>query len=284
MILLTGGTGQVGRYVANNLKRDNLVFVAPTRAEFNLNELDTISTFLVGKTFKTVLHVAAETNVDLCESDPEGALRRNFESTKMLAEYCALNGSRFVFVSSAGALSGEDELMHLESATPSPCNVYAESKALAEDFIRANNSNYVILRAAWMLGKSSNVKKFAELMVEKISANQDVSAVFDKFGSLTSARRFANLISTLIDSDEVGTFNIGSRTPCSRYDVAKEIAWRLSSKSNVEPVPSSMFKLPAPRGFSEGLDSTQAQLILGYEALKWEDELQEFMNELNIGG
>jgi dTDP-4-dehydrorhamnose reductase len=155
---------------------------------------------------------------------------------------------------------------------------------MAENFIKKNNSNYIILRAAWMLGTSSNVKKFAELMVEKISADEDVSAVFDKFGSLTSARRFANIISTLIDSHKVGTFNIGSRTPCSRYDVAKEIAWRLSSKSNVEPVPSSTFKLPAPRGFSEGLDSTQAQLILGYEALKWEDELQEFMNELNIGG
>lgn len=279
MILLTGGTGQVGRAVMNLLSAGGLDFEAPARATLNLDEPKSIQNFLDQKTYRTVVHLAAETNVDLCETDQEAAYRRNFESTKVLADYARASGAQFIFVSSAGVVSANPNLVHLESETAKPCNAYAASKAAAEVYVSENLTNFLIIRAAWMLGKSANVKKFAEIMVDKIRAGEPVSAVYDKFGSLTSSTRLAELIVDNLGKVFADIVHVGSNTPCSRYDVAKEIAWKYGS-GEVTPVPSSAFQLAAPRGFSEGLDSSKASELLGYVSLKWEHELEHFLDEL----
>lgn len=280
MILVTGGTGQVGRAVKKSLASQEKSFDAPTRSSLNLDDPKSIELFLQGKNYESVIHLAAETNVDLCETDPQAAIRRNLESTKVLANFAKEARAQFIFVSSAGVVSANPNLMHLEDEKANPCNAYASSKAAAEDYINANLTNFLIIRAAWMLGKSANVKKFAEIMVDKIRAGDPVTAVYDKFGSITSSTRLADLIVANLGKDFADTVHVGSNTPCSRYDVAKEIAWRYGS-GQVSPVPSSAFQLAAPRGFSEGLDSSRASELLGYVSFKWEKELEFFLGELD---
>ncbi len=280
LILLTGGSGQVGRQVRRLLDEAKIAYLAPSRQDLSLDDLANIREYLERNTVNCIVHLAAETNVDLCELEPSLALLRNYESTKVLTDYAVTNNARMIFVSSAGVVSGDGAFLHDENSVPTPANFYGITKLHAENYIRTNATNYLIVRAAWMLGNSDKVKKFAEIISDKLKNDEPVNAVFDKFGSLTSSLRLAELLVQAAASDFSGIVHCGSSTPCSRYDLAKEIAWRLGSKSSITPVPDSSFKLAAPRGFSEGLSSIVTPNAFKYELLKWEDELSYYLGDV----
>lgn len=280
MILITGGTGQVGTSLISILAKDSQEFLAPSRLELSLDFPDKIEEFLQGKEFTAIVHLAAETNVDFCETNREMALLRNLESTKVLARAARDAEIPFIFISSSAVLSGDGEFMHSEECTFSPSNFYGHTKMEAEKFIRENCSNYLIIRASWMLGRGAQVKKFAEIAYEKIKANEEFSAVYDKFGSLTSASGLAHLISLALEGEYSDTVHYASYTSCSRYELAKQIKYALGSSSQIISVDSSQFELPAPRGFSEGLNTEKVEKLFGIKPRTWEEELDTFLEEL----
>jgi len=82
-----------------------------------LNELDRLNA-------KTVFHVGACS--DTLERDVQFMMIRNYESTKVITDWCALNNRQIIFSSSA-ANYGEDGKY--------PSNLYGWSKYTAEDYV-----------------------------------------------------------------------------------------------------------------------------------------------------
>jgi dTDP-4-dehydrorhamnose reductase len=148
---------------------------------------------------------------------------------------------------------------------------------MAEKYIAENTPRYLIIRASWMLGIGNKVKKFGQVVYEKILNGDDIDGVFDKFGSLTSSYRLAEFIVKNLVFTESGIVHIASTTPCSRYEIAKHISHRLGKTPDIQPVSNDFFDLPAPRGFSEGLTSEIATRKYGYIGFKWEQELDDFL-------
>ena len=281
MILITGGPGQVGIQLTNVLKKNGKKFFAPSRFDLNLDDDIQIKDLLSSHEFSGIIHLAAETNVDFCESEQSIAFQRNVKSTQILADHANLNGLAFTFISSSAVLSGDGNFWHDENSDYSPANYYGTTKMLAEKYLIENMENYLILRASWMLGKGSKTKKFAETIREKLLEEQNVQAVFDKFGSLTSAQKLAEVISQNCEHKQKAVVNIASSTACSRYEVAKHIALRVGSSYKVSPVPDALFNLAAPRGFSEGLQSRSSIEKLSFEPVTWELELDSFLEGFN---
>ena len=128
-----------------------------------------------------------------------------------------------------------------------------------------------------MLGIGEKVKKFGQVVYDKISHGEEILGVFDKFGSLTSSYRLADFIFKNLGFSESGLVHVASTTPCSRYEIAKHISRRLEKSALIKPVPNHFFDLAAPRGFSEGLTSEIATSKYGYIGLTWEQELDDFL-------
>jgi dTDP-4-dehydrorhamnose reductase len=280
MIIVTGGTGQVGRALIEFLNSEGIEFLAPAREEFPLDDSGTILNYLTEHNFTTLVHLSAETNVDFCESNQSEAIQRNVKSVEVIADFCKLNNRDLIFVSSSAVLSGDSNFMHGERAEYSPANFYGKTKMNAEKYIVENNSRYLIIRASWMLGIGDKVKKFGQLVYEKILSGEDIIAAFDKFGSLTSSFRLAEFIMKNLMFSESGIIHIASTTPCSRYEIAKHISHRLGKEAVIKPVSNDVFDLPAPRGFSEGLTSEIATSEYGYIGLTWELELNDFLERV----
>ena len=280
MILVTGGSGQVGTELIYKLVKLDRKFDAPTRTQLSIDSPEQIEAYLENRQLEAIFHLAAETNVDFCETNREIALTRNFEATRVLTEAANKQHIPLVFVSSSSVVSGDGQFLHSESANFSPANYYGHTKMLAEQFITSESDNFLILRAGWMLGHGSKVKKFAEVAYEKISMGEPFSAVFDKFGSLSDAASLANLILDIYDRKVNDTLHYASFTPCSRYEVAKHIKHFLGSDSEIQPVSSSNFVLPAPRGFSEGLNGTKIEELLMIKPKTWEEELTIYLEAL----
>lgn len=279
MIFITGGTGQVGRKLLPKLILAKTEFYAPKRNICDLNDAGSIGAALKSKKISSIVHLAADTNVDWCQLNKAQALIRNFYSTQIMAKYAEEKDIPIIFVSSSSVLAGSKKYLHSETESPSPANYYAESKLLAENFIRENNSRYLIVRAGWMLGRNPNAPKFAELIVSKIRNFEKILAVDDKFGSLTSASRLSSLIMSALNFQSRETVHFGSTTYCSRYQLALKISELLSLSSDISPVKNEIFGLDAPRGLSEGLSSSYDFDKLGHELFTWEKELEFFLNE-----
>ena len=280
MILLTGGSGQVGSQVKKLLDLNEIPYLSPTSKEFPLDNHLEIIHYLSINYFTTIIHLAAETDVDFCEMNPNLAFERNSKSVAVIADYCVKNSKKVIYLSSSAVLSGGSSFLHPENSAYFPSNVYGASKMRGEIAILESPVEHLIIRASWMLGISTKGPKFAQIIYERISEGASVSAVFDKFGSLTSTKRLAEFIVKNLEFNKSGIVHVASKTPCSRYEIAKFIANYLGKSVVVDSVSNEDFKLPAPRGFSEGLQSENASGYYGYEALSWEDELMTFLKEI----
>ncbi len=278
MILVTGSSGQVGGALVDLLNEKGIEYIAPNRTDFRLEDTNQIRIFLSNHKFTHIVHLSAETNVDFCESNQELALLRNYESVKAIVEYCLKTNCKLIFVSSSAVLSGDGAYLHDEESTYAPANIYGFTKMEAEKLIIGSGVQHLIIRASWMLGVGNNVKKYAQIVYDKLQNGEKVQGVFDSFGSVTSSFRLARNIVGMLEFDQSAIIHCASFTPCSRYDIAKHLALILDKKNCVEPVTNEHFKLIAPRGFSEGLSSIYEK-SLPIPNPTWEKELENFIKD-----
>ena len=281
-ILLTGSGGLVGLCLASILEANHIKFDAPSRQVLDLKNIHGVKEYLNKSKPNIIIHLAAETNVDLCEIQRSHAILVNYESTRIIADYCREYNCRLIYISTSGALAGNHVSQSSEIDMPNPVNFYSLTKVKSEEYIQNKVKNYLIIRAAWMIGatKGEN-KKFAEKIYQQISSSvPSVKAVSNLYGSLTSGKRLGEFIFNNISVDSNDIIHCASNTICSRFDIAKYIKWYTKSSTEIIPVNACDFPLSAPRGFSEGLSSEIAQYKFNYKPLSWEEELNCFLEDV----
>jgi ADP-L-glycero-D-manno-heptose 6-epimerase len=124
-VLVTGAAGFIGHQLVNSLamssssiiKIDDGYFSAPDWKAALVNELNSANP-------STVFHVGACS--DTLEQDVQIMMTRNYESTKVIADWCFLMKRELIYSSSA-ANYGEDGKY--------PSNLYGWSKYAAEDYV-----------------------------------------------------------------------------------------------------------------------------------------------------
>ena len=104
-----------------------------------------------------VLHVAAMTAVDACETNPELAFAVNRDGTRHIAEAASEVGARIVYVSTDYVFNGGGERPWKPEDPVSPLNVYGSSKQAGEDEIRNALENHAIARVSWLYGPGDRV-------------------------------------------------------------------------------------------------------------------------------
>lgn len=281
MILVTGLTGMVGKYLQEMLDAANLSYMHLSRHELDLKNIDSIHQALMGKKFNYFIHLAAETNVDLCETNPEHAYTCNYYATKMIAEYCEKIGARMIFVSSAAVFGSQHKVSYHELDVPEPVNLYGLSKLHAELAIQKICHNYFIIRAGWMIGGgvARDNKFVGKLLAQLHEGKTNLTAVFDKFGSITSAKHLAKFIIDTLDNPFVGIKHMTSYDMCSRYEIAQRIAKAVNDHCTVKPVSSALYPLPAPRSASEAIHSIISADIIEETSYSWSALIDQYLKD-----
>jgi dTDP-4-dehydrorhamnose reductase len=280
--LVTGNTGMLGRYVMNCLERAASVDVRVLSRE----QCDLVNPRSVYESVKqlgpsAILHLAAETDVDLCERNPGRAGLVNHLATDAIARAANETGAWFLYVSTSNVFGGEGKLIYNELDLPSPINYYGRSKLQGELAIRQRlPDSHLIVRAGWMIGGGSrHDHKFVGKVVKQIREKvPELRAVIDKFGALTSASLLADFITSALHMRTTGTFHFCSTGVVTRFDVAKAIADTLSFQGDLIGVPSSIFPLSAPRPQSEGIESIYSP-IGGVTIRDWRADLVSYLSE-----
>lgn len=139
-VLVTGGTGFIGRAVAHALRQADRTAIALGQADGDIRDPQTLTVYRRTE-FASVIHTAGRTFVPESWKDPVGFVDTNLLGTLRVLEFCRATGARMVYLSAY--LYGLPERLPIaETAQLRPNNPYAHSKYLAEQACRFYAGNY----------------------------------------------------------------------------------------------------------------------------------------------
>ena len=271
-ILITGANGMLGRDVTAELAPRHEVRPFP-RAALDIADFAAVRDEVGRVAPDLIVNCAAYTDVDGCESDPEGAYLGNALGPRHLAVAAAAVGAALLHVSTDYVFPGDAERPYTEFDPVGPATVYGRSKLAGEEAVRDHCPRHYIVRTAWLYGEHGH--NFVHT-IRRLAAEKDrLTVVDDQIGNPTWTADLARVIGQLIETGAYGTYHATAVGEVSWHGFATEIV-RLSGLSTpVDPVPSERFPRPAPRPAYSALDNLCLRQ-LGIEMLPWREALEDF--------
>jgi len=190
-----------------------------------------------------VIHLAAYTDVDGCESNEEKAFVVNAEGTKHVALAASRCLAKMVYLSTDYVFDGNKKEPYLENDVPHPLNVYGRSKWEGEQHVQELVKNSLIVRTQWLYGRYG--KNFVTSILRQATEKRVLSIVNDQMGSPTYSADLGKAIFTLIQFDVRGIFHVANSDLCTWYTFGQAIL-KLSGMNKVKVIPISSKDLGRP--------------------------------------
>jgi dTDP-4-dehydrorhamnose reductase len=231
------------------------------------------------------IHLAALTDVDRCEREPEEAFRTNTIGTQNVALACQELGIPMVYLSTLSVFDGTKPEPYTEFDTPNPHSQYSRSKYHGERMVQSLLHKYYVVRAGWMFGGAEKDRKFVGQIFHLAQSRPELKVVDDKFGSPTYTVDLARGLMALVATSRYGVYHmVNTGQPASRYEVAQAIVEYAGITGCVlKPVSSAEFPLAAPRPRMEAGLNFAAELI-GLPPLRpWRTALEEYVLSVLLG-
>jgi dTDP-4-dehydrorhamnose reductase len=281
--LITGAQGFLGANLGHFLKgRANRIGVARGEArsfqynEFislDLSRLDGIHDAVRLARPEVIVHAAALSSHEACESDPELAQRMNTEATERLAQAAEEVGARFILISTDAVFDGQRG-NYRESDAVNPFSVYGQTKLEGEQRA-ADATNALILRTNFFGWSPTGSRSILEFFVNELSAGNQVSGFTDFSVTSMYAQHLAQAIWELAHTDATGIVNVASRDSLSKYEFGTKVADRFNLPSGlITPVASDPNAIPA-RSRDLSLNTERLASILGSPAPSQEEGIQQ---------
>jgi len=278
-ILITGGRGMLGRTLRKALAAHETVVA--DLPEWDVTDDEALCAKMLDEKPDAVVHCAAMTKVDDCESNRDMAFKVNEEGSRNVALACRTCGARLFAISTDYVFSGEppaEPWAWSETDIPRPRTVYGASKFAGEQMVQMILPDAVILRIAWLYGAGG--PSFVHTMAKLGAAEgEPLKVVDDQRGNPTSCAAVADVISFLLGKPDVsGIVHATCEDQCTWYGLASELFRLLGLKRGLVPCTTAEFPRPAPRPRNSALKKSVLNL-LGYRTPRWQDALAAFVAE-----
>ncbi|WP_138485233.1 SDR family oxidoreductase [Dyadobacter bucti] len=280
-ILITGSNGLLGQKLVELLVRNPAIETVatakganrlPFQNGYSYLEMDITNAeevdMVVGKVLPDVIiHSAAMTNVDQCESEKDNCWKLNVTAVETLISACRKYGvflehlsTDFVFDGTSGPYKEED--------LPNPISFYGWSKYAAEKAVMSSDINWAITRTVLVYGIAHDMSRSNIILWVKKSLEEGkaIKVVTDQFRTPTLAEDLAQGCFLIADHKAQGIFHISGKDFLTPYEMALMTADYFSlDKSLISPTDASAFSQPARRPPRTGFDLKKSRDILGYE-------------------
>jgi dTDP-4-dehydrorhamnose reductase len=273
-ILITGDRGMLGRTLVNRLS-DHRVAGADL-PEADIADKAVIHRFIQSFQPDVVIHTAAMTAVDACETQRDQAFRVNALGSAHVAEAAVAARSRLIAVSTDYVFDGNLDRPYHEQDVPNPRTVYGQSKLAGERALQEICPEAAILRTGWLYGPGG--PSFVHTMLRLGRDPGDpVRVVNDQAGNPTSTTALAELIAQFLVRHEPGVFHATCEGEATWYDLARAIFSIKGFRRALVPCTSREFVRPAPRPANSRLEK-RALRLKGYSLLPdWKAALEAFL-------
>ena len=279
-VLVIGARGMLGRDLVEEWTDDELIGAASSEAD--IRDFDQVQRLIKDSRPDWVILLAAYTDVDGCEKNPEQAFAVNGEGTRNVAKAAEKQGAKLFYISTDYVFDGT-ATQPIEANYPiAPLNVYGKSKAAGESAVAAEHTAWCIARTSWLFGRSG--PSFPEKILRASETRSELSVVADQIGSPTFTRELARAIQALVHKDVRGIVHVTNTGSCSWFEFAKEILRQAGRNSiRVRPITSAesgrLAKRPAYSVLSPERLNAKG-VVLG----SWQDATAAYLKELQTLG
>jgi dTDP-4-dehydrorhamnose reductase len=283
-ILVTGAAGMLGSDLCPIFAEEHSV-VATDIKEMDVRDPEQVLRQSADVKPDLIIHLAAATDVDECERNPDLAYATNAIGTRNLALACQQVGATLVYISTISVFDGTKCEPYTEFDTPNPQSHYSRAKFAGEQIVQSLLSRYYIVRAGWMFGGHTEDKKFVAKIIRLAQQKSSLTIVNDKFGSPTYTADLARGLLRLIQTGLYGTYHmVGTGGYCSRLEYAQAILELAGVRScKLQPGGSAAFPLSAPRPRMEAALNYHLELMGMNWVKPWRVALQEYVHQLGWG-
>lgn len=219
-ILVTGGSGMLGRQIIRLLKERKIPYLAPTHSQMDITKAESVRDYFISHHPDVVIHCAAWTQVDLAESKPAECMAVNALGTQHIATAVRFSNAKLLYVSTDYVFGdGDPAAPHEPKETPAPLNIYGLSKLQGEYAVRSLLSRWFIVRAGWVY--DPEYPGFVRSILHRADQKQSLRVVNDQIGSPTWV---CDLAPALLDLAMTENFGYHAAVPdgsCTWYDFAR---------------------------------------------------------------
>jgi dTDP-4-dehydrorhamnose reductase len=247
--LITGGSGQLGIALSQELGRRGKVFSSWSSEDLNITRAPNVLAAIMTLKPSVVVNCAAWTDVDGAESHSDEAFLVNAVGAENVALAAKACGAKLIQISTDYVFSGDSEQPWKIRDVRNPKSAYGRTKLAGEEMVLATYpERTLLLRTAWLY--SPWKKNFMTTVLRLVSQDTaELKMVNDQIGQPTSAIDLAVRIVELEErSIENGIFHATNSGRASWFDFAKEILdLNGEDLTRLRPAPTSEFNRPANR-------------------------------------
>jgi dTDP-4-dehydrorhamnose reductase len=272
----------LGREIVAASRDRGVELVGWDRDSFDVTDSEAVRRVVTSVCPRAVIHSAAWTDVDGCESDPQRAFLVNGRGTAHLVEACRESGSRLVMVSTDYVFSGDKDGAYVESDAAGPISAYGWSKLVGEEAVCSLGADGVVARTSWLFGDRG--RNFLLTMLRLAEERPEISVIDDQIGRPTFVADLASALLDLAVSAASGVFHVTNRGEVSWYGFARKIFEVAAIDVKTIPVTSDTFRRPARRPHNSVLEDTR-MTGSGLDALPdWPDALRRCLARMELVG
>lgn len=280
-LLVTGANGQLGREISNMYEaRDGIEVVRTDVGELDITNVDATVKMITDVKPYAIINCAAYTAVDMCEKEVDLAYKINAIGPRNLSIAATEAGSKLVHVSTDYVFDGNGTRPYIEFDETSPNSMYGTTKLAGEKFVQEFSDKHFIIRTAWLYGDGKN---FVKTMLRLAQNNSEVNVVGDQIGSPTSTKVLADIIETLLWTDNYGLFHCTCEGICSWADFTDEIFKLTNTQTKVNHITTEkyqeMFPASAKRPAYSVLDNYMLKLTTDHVADDWHDAIARYIKD-----
>lgn len=282
LVLLTGARGQLGTdVVAAAAKISDLELVAIDRHELDITDQAATLALVRDVSPDVIIHGAAYTAVDDCESNEEAAYDVNANGTGNVVTAAAEVGARVIYVSTDYVFDGTKETPYTEDDTPNPASVYGASKLAGEQHVQTLGDDGLIVRTSWVCGV--NGANMVKTIMRAAENYPQLTFVDDQIGKPTFTRDLAETLLMLAGRQDHGVMHVTNEGEVSWFEFCQDVL-EMMGRERSQVVACATHELqpprPAPRPANSVLANTRFG-DLGIPLLRdFKEPLRETVNSL----
>ena len=287
--LVTGSAGLVGSQVVKDLTKQNHTVYScyhdekpshGTSIQLDITDQDKIIQILQEIKPDRIIHLAAMTDVDQCETQQELAILLNAKSTEILAKQAAKQNAFFVYVSTDYVFDGIKGMKKEDDST-NPLGFYGKSKLEGELTLNKLASSWCIARTSTPFGIHHKKKSFPLWVQESLEAKKEIPVLVDQLTSPTYVPNLSKMLIEVATRQITGVIHLAGATRISRYELAELVADKLSlDKKFLIQTNTDEMNWKAQRPRDSSFDVSLATEILNEKPQEIEHSLDLFINEI----
>jgi dTDP-4-dehydrorhamnose reductase len=277
-VFVTGCRGLVGSALLPALRSAGHDVAGADLPECDVTRPESLDLHLEGRPADWVVNLAAFTDVDGSERDPDRAMAVNGEGARQVALACARSGARMLQVSTDYVFDGHRKEPYGEQDEPNPLSAYGRSKLDGERAVAGALApgRWLVVRGQSLYG--SGRKSFPDAILGAAAVKTEIPVVIDQVVQPTWAADFAGALAALLERERTGVFHFAASDACTWNEFAVAVLELAGERrARVTPTTAAALGRPAPRPASSRFSVEKFSGSTGIRPRRWREMLHAYL-------